>query len=59
VGGALIGGSLVPKEDFPPLDRSQVTESIVERMHTEIILPSFTPALGISISQLCDLGQMA
>lgn len=26
VGGTLVGGSVVPKEDFPPLERSQVQE---------------------------------
>lgn len=28
VGGTLVGGSVVPKEDVPPLERSQVQEML-------------------------------
>lgn len=50
VGGVLMGGSLIPKEDFPPPERPRVIESVVEKMAVEMMLPIFTPASGISTS---------
>lgn len=55
VGGALVGGSLVPKEDFPPLDRSQVAESVAERKPVEMILPVSIPALVLALHSCVTL----